>query len=324
MSTEHKGADFFVGLFLLIGFAIIAMMVLVFGRVSQGGKDSYPLKVEFPNASGLIKGCQVFLSGALVGSVAEPPRLVDDNYTVAVLLQINEGIQIPRKSTFQIRTAGMLGDAYVDVVPPVMIPPSKFTEADFAEPGELIKGQRVPGLDDLTAKGGMMIDTLNTEILRKLSAELDQINTATTSINERLLSEKNLKNLEEAFANLKEATDSFADTSKKLDSVVAKVEDVAKLAENTMKGADGAVAEVKLTLADFREAADATTKTVGSARLLINKVAQGDGPLGMLISDRQTAADLKALITNMRRSGVLFYKDRPAAPAAPPALRQRR
>ena len=319
MSTEHKGADFFVGLFLLIGIGIIAMMVLVFGRASQGGKSFYPLKVEFPNASGLIKGCEVFLSGARVGFVAESPQLVDDKYTVAVLIKINDGIQIPRQSTFQIRTAGMLGDAYVDVVPP-----NSFTETDFAKPGELIRGQRVPGLDDLTAKGGKMIDTLNTEILRKLSAELDQINTATTSINERLLSEKNLKNLEEAFANLKEATDSFAETSKKLDGVVEKVEDVAKLAENTMKGTDSAVAEVKLTLADFREAADATTKTVGSARLLINKVAQGEGPLGMLISDRQTAADLKALITNMRRSGVLFYKDRPAAPAATPASRQRR
>ena len=180
--------------------------------------------------------------------------------------------------------------------------PASFTEADFAKPWELIKGQRVPGLDDLTAKGGKMIDTMNTEILRKLSTELDEINAATKSINGQLLSEKNLKNIEEAFANLKEATGSFADTSKKLDGVVEKVEDVAKLAENTMKGADSAVAEVKLTLGDFRATAEATTKTVGSARLLINKVAQGEGPLGMLISDKQTAADLKALITNMRRS----------------------
>ena len=96
MSTEHKGADFFVGLLLLIGFGVIGLMALVFGRASQGGKNFYPLRVEFPNASGLIKDCQVFLSGALVGYVAEPPRLVDDKYTVAVLVQITDGIQIPR------------------------------------------------------------------------------------------------------------------------------------------------------------------------------------------------------------------------------------
>ena len=34
------------------------------------------------------------------------------------------------------------------------------------------------------------------------------------------------------------------------------------------------------------------------------------GPLGMLVNDKETADNLKALIYNMRKSGVLFYKDR--------------
>ena len=79
MSTEHKGADFFVGLFLLIGFGTIAIMVLIFGRADQAGKALYPLRVEFPNASGLIKGSEVFFSGARVGYLAAPPRVVDNN-----------------------------------------------------------------------------------------------------------------------------------------------------------------------------------------------------------------------------------------------------
>ncbi len=319
MSTEHKGIDFFVGLFVLIGFGVIAAMVLVFGRVAQGGQDRYRLTVEFPNANGIVNGSYVLLSGARIGDVASPPRLIDDNYTVAVDLSIHDEIKIPRTAVFQIRSSGMLGDSYVDVVPP-----KQFAPGDFAKPGDVIPGQRVPGLDDLTAKGGTMIDTINTEILKKVSAELDEIKTATTSINTQLLSETNLKNLEAAFANLKVATDNFAEASKKLDAVVAKVDDVAKLAESTMKGADSAMSDVKLTLAEFRTTAEAATKTVGSARLLIDRAAHGEGPLGMLISDRQTAADLKALIANLRRSGVLWYKDRPVEPAATPAPKRRR
>jgi phospholipid/cholesterol/gamma-HCH transport system substrate-binding protein len=318
MTTESKGADFFVGLFLLIGLGIIAIMVLVFGRVGQSGR-SYPLSVEFPNANGIVKGSYVLLSGARVGDVSAAPRLIDDKYTVVVDLKITDGIQIPRTAVFQIRSSGMLGDSYVDIVPP-----ASFTPADFATTGETIKGQRAAGLDELTAKGGEMMDTLNTEILRKVSAELDEIKIATTNINTQLLSEKNLKNLEEAFANLKESTGSFADTSKKLDAVVTKVEDVAKLAEGTMKGADSAMKDVKLTLADFRKTADASTKTIGSARLLIDKAMNGEGPLGMLISDKQAADDLKSLVSNMRRSGVLFYKDRAVAPAATPAPKRQR
>lgn len=319
MSTEHKGIDFFVGLFMLIGLGVVAAMVLIFGRVAQGGQSYYTLTVEFPNANGLVKGSYVLLSGARIGDVAEAPRLVDADYTVAVDLTIHQDIKIPRDSIFQIRSSGMLGDSYIDVVPP-----KEFAAGDFAKPGETIRGKRVPGLDDLTAKGGTMIDTINAEILKKVSAELDEIKIATASINTQLLNEKNLKNLEEAFANLKTATDNFAEASKKLDAVVAKVDDVAKLAEDTMKSADSAMGDVKLTLAEFRTTAETSTKTIGSAQLLIDKAMHGDGPLGMLISDKQTAADLKALIANLRRSGVLWYKDRPIPPAATPAPKRRK
>src|SRR5262249_22576303 len=130
MSTERKGLEFFVGLFLLIGLGMIGAMVLIFGRASQGMQKGYEITVEFPNASGIIKGCDVLISGARVGSVSQAPRLVNAQYAVAVPLMIDEGIKIPRTSRFQIRYNGMLGDAYVDVVPP-----AQYTEADYAKPG---------------------------------------------------------------------------------------------------------------------------------------------------------------------------------------------
>ena len=47
------------------------------------------------------------------------------------------------------------------------------------------------------------MDTLNSEILIKLNANLDEIKVATTNLNEKLLTEKNMKNIEETFENLK-------------------------------------------------------------------------------------------------------------------------
>src|SRR6266853_826742 len=158
MSTEPRGAEFFVGLFVLIGFGIIAAMVLIFGRVSQGMDKYYSIIVQFPNASGLIKNCDVLISGARVGVVAEQPRLVRQQYEVVVRLHVSERVKIPRTSSFQIRTNGMLGDSYVDIVPP-----KHFTPADFAQPEEVIAGERVGGFEELTAKGGEFVDKLNTE-----------------------------------------------------------------------------------------------------------------------------------------------------------------
>jgi hypothetical protein len=46
-------------------------------------------------------------------------------------------------------------------------------------------------------------------------------------------------------------------------------------------------------------------------------ITRGNGPVARLLNDRQTADDLSALISNLRRSGVLFYKNRP--PENPPS-----
>jgi phospholipid/cholesterol/gamma-HCH transport system substrate-binding protein len=306
MSNERKGVEFFVGLFLLIGFGVIAAMIVTFGRLGQGMEDQYPIRVRFPNASGLVKGSYVLLSGAQIGVVSQAPTLTGERYEVEVGLLLRETVKVPRTSVFQIRSSGMLGDSYVDVVPP-----TEFTPEDFAQPNERIIGLRTGGLDDLTSKGSEMIDTINTDVLKKVSATLDEIKDATTNLNDKLLSEKNLQNVEETFANLKITTDNFAKTARDLGEMVNRTQEVVDSAKGTMKTIDGAADELKLTLGDFR-------KTSDSANTLLTKATHGQGALGTLISDKQTADDLKALIANMRRSGVLWYKNRPVEPEQTP------
>jgi phospholipid/cholesterol/gamma-HCH transport system substrate-binding protein len=316
MSNERKGVEFLVGLFLLIGFGVIAAMIVTFGRLGQGMEDRYPLRVRFPNASGLVKGSNVLLSGAQIGVVSHAPRLTGENYEVEVGLLLREAVKVPRTSAFQIRSSGMLGDSYVDV-----LPPKEFSPADFAQPDELITGLRTGGFDELTSKGSQVMDTLNTDVLKKVSEALDEIKVTTANLNEKLLSEKNLKNVEETFANLKTTTENFSKTARDLDLVVNQTQEVVDSAKGTMKTIDGAAGDLRLALGDFRKASD-------SARNLLNKATSGDGALGTLISDKQTAEDLKALISNMRRSGVLWYKNRPGgasevAPAAKPTPKNR-
>lgn len=305
MSTERKGVEFFVGLFLFVGFGVVAALVVTFGRAGQALETYYPIRVRFPNASGLVKGSDVLLSGARIGVTNKAPALIGEKYEVEVELSIRESVRIPRMATFQIRSNGMLGDSYVDVV----VPPD-FDPKDFAEPGELITGKRTGGLDELTSKGSQMMDTLNTEILRKLSVELDEIHTATKSINEELLNKKNLGNLEETLANLKTATADFSKATKDLDLVVTKTQEAVDSAKGTLKTVDGAAGDLRLGIGDFRKVAD-------SARTLLNKANSGEGTLGLLMADKQTAENLRALVANMRRSGVLFYKDRPLSTTEP-------
>ena len=113
---------------------------------------------------------------------------------------------------------------------------------------------------------------------------MKQVQTLTTSINERILTETNVQNLQETFANLKETTAGFKKTSVSLDNTLAKVGD----------------------------ATERAGKAVDTFQKLGKTANEGKGALGVLMSDKETAENLKTLIANLRRSGVLFYKDKPS------------
>lgn len=314
MTSEGKGAEVYVGLFLLIGFAFVAVMVVKFGRVGQGLAKYYEVTVEFPNASGLIKGADVLLAGARIGHAADAPfLLVAGGYSVGVKLKIREDVKIPRAARFVVNQAGLLGDVYIDVIPPAKLDPN-----DVLQPGEMISGTHKPGLEDLQKQGGL--------VLEKLASELDEIRTLTANLNNDLLSKENLKNLSETFESLKTTSANLSEASKRLDPIFTKADAAVESTRSTMKRADEAAAQLEKMIADFRKVANTADKTLQSARGMVEtgtkvlqKADRGDGALGLLLSDRETAENLRVLIANMRRSGPVFYKNREPEKAAPKA-----
>jgi len=279
---ERKNLELLVGLFVLVGCGVIASLVITFGRLGQGLSNYYPLRVEFPNAGGLVKDSDVVLAGARIGFVSEAPKLTGSSYVVEVKLNIHEHIRIPRKSNFLVGSSGLMGDRFVDVVPMPGFDPN-----DLAQPDELIRGSRGAGIEDLTTKGALVMD--------QLIAELDEIKKMTSAINHRLLHEENLKNLEESINNLRSTTTALSEGTKRLEPVLT----------NAGKAVDSA-----------KDLVDSGKELVDSGKALVKKAGDGPGPLGTLLSDRQASEDLKAFLYNLRKSGPLFYKDRPLPPTA--------
>ena len=101
---------------------------------------------------------------------------------------------------------------------------------------------------------------------------------------------------------MKETSSSFAEASKKIDGVVKK--------------AEGAIETGQQTFVSAKSAADELKKTILDIRSVVQQAKQGRGALGALLSDREMAENLKALVVNLRRNGILWYKDR-AQPKPP-------
>jgi ABC-type transporter Mla subunit MlaD len=315
MSDRRQGTEIYVGLFLVIGFGILAYMVILFGKTGERTQASYKLVAEFPNASGLARGASVLLSGANIGRVASGPDLEPGTYRITATLAIRADVKLPRETKFVIGSSGLLGDKYVDVQLP-----AKFTLDNPLKDGEAVSPSKTPstGLSELTDKGAVVMD--------KLVKEIEQIETLTARLNEGLLHERNLKNVEQTFENLKLTTDNFRQASLSLEEVVSKAGTLIESTQGTVKTADATASELQIAIGDLRKMIASATKAVDNTAGLAKKAADGEGALGVLINDKKMADDLKALAANLRRSGVLFYKDRPVgatpAPAATPKARR--
>ena len=307
MSSESKGSELYVGVFLAIGLAILAAMLVRFGGVSQSFTNFYSVTVEFPNASGLVKDAQVLLAGARIGYVEQPPiLLVRENFGVAVKLKIREDVPLPRDATFVVDQSGLLGDCYIDVLPPAQI-----DRKNLIQSGETVQGGTKPGLGALQQQG--------TVTLTKLTESLDELKKLIVDLDRDLLNKQNMKALSDTFANLKVTTDNLSVSTKKLDAILEKGDGAVAAAKKTFETADLAAADLRTSMTEFKKVAETADKTMESARTFVDtgnrvlkKAEGGDGALGMLLTDKETAANLKSFVTNLKRSGPVFYKDRPA------------
>lgn len=304
MKIDSRGIEWKVGLFMLIGLGLIAGMAIQFGKLGQGLKKYYVITAEFPNASGLLKGADVYMAGARVGFTADAPQLIEKRFAVKVVLKIKEGVRIPRGSSILIGASGFLGDAFVGINPP-----ANPNLNDNLKNGDYVIGTRLEGFGDLAVKGADVMD--------ELKKRLQELETPIKDIRERVLSDRNLKAIDETFSSLSELTRDLKGSVKGIDDVIAKAKEAVETVKDTFGSVkapiakiDAAAADLKVTLTSVKSAANSADRALESARLLIGKANTGKGSLGMLLADKETGDNLKALIQNLREHGILWYKNK--------------
>ena len=279
-----------VGIFVAIGLSILAALVVQFGRLGEGFKAYYGLTVHFTDASGLLKGSDVLLGGAKIGQVSGPPRLVKSGPGVDVPLRIFDYVKIATGSTITVGSSGLLGDRFVNITPPLGKPTT------YIAKGARVEGVREKGLDDITKEGGALIKDLRGAVVK--------IDATVSRLNDQALSPANMVHLKETFDNLSKTSAAFAESSKKIDGIMVK-------ADETMGSAKEAADKLQLAASDAR-------KTIQSAGRIMNEATAGDGLLAMLLTNKEVANNLRALISNLRSHGVLFYRDSAAKMSPPP------
>jgi virulence factor Mce-like protein len=219
------------------------------------GSGGYSLNAVFSNALNLPMNAKVKLAGADVGQLES---MVARNYTAVTRLRIRDGVQLPRGSTAELRTASPLGDVFVALKPPADDPAdtpllrngdtigldstaaAATVESVLSSAAILVNGGAVRNFTNIIngfgkATGdqgqafGDMIRKSN-ELLGTLDARSDQISRALTQLS-HLAEQLDAKNqtIRDLMATARPATSALADNTGQLSNLAVQVGDTSRL-----------------------------------------------------------------------------------------------
>lgn len=338
MAAGEQRTTTLVGVFIFAGLAVLTWLIMQFGRFENSYDEVYDIEVRFSDASGLIDGTPVRLAGVRIGSVSGKPILESVSPPkVRVPIAIDGSRILPADAVFQIQSATVLGDKLIVVT----IPENPSTAV--LGPKSLIDGGGASGLeaiqDDIVAVAGdvriLMSDARTT--LLKFDSALDEIRTVASHLGETvdqlntgIFSENNVEAISRTLANVEDASVGARNASADLKPLlldarkaINQVASLAEKAEGTFEEVDAqlanigpAVEEVPETMRSLRRVANKAEGAVGEAEKTFAKAGRtldnlnsDEGLVGTLTQDEEVNTDTKTFIKNLRRHGILGYKD---------------
>jgi phospholipid/cholesterol/gamma-HCH transport system substrate-binding protein len=267
LSAEAK-----VGLLVLGSSIILLWMTVLVGKFEFGKPKGYQVTATFDTVSGLDLKAAVRMAGVQIGTV-ETVEL--ENSKARVILRINPDVKIPRGTEAAVKTMGLLGDKYVDLIP----------SQHRVEPGQA--GQERSGFYKEGDRIERSIASSDTDqLITKLSAIADDIKQVTGSLRTVFGSQRGEKSMEDILQDLRQTTANIKEFSYALrgdgSELITRLND---LAQNLNGVVNDNRDNLKVTMENVREASKNAELALASIENVTKKIDRGEGTLGKLVNE---------------------------------------
>ena len=261
-----------VGLLVLGSSVILLWMTMMVGKFDFGKPQGYAVSATFDTVSGLDLKAAVRMAGVQIGTV-ETVELEDSK--ARVILRINPGVKIPRGTEAAVKTMGLLGDKYVDLVP------SQY---------QAESGQTPPERSGFYKEGDRVERTIPSsdadQLISKLSGIADDIKQVTGSLRQVFGSQRGEKSMEDILHDLRQTTANIKEFSYALSGDGSEL--VMRMNE-LVQNLNGMVNEnkdnLKVTMENIREASKNAEMALASIENVTKKIDRGEGTLGKLVNE---------------------------------------
>ena len=264
-----------VGLFFLLGLALIWVTFESLSGKSLKADSSYELTARFATIKELKSGDEVRMAG-VSGGMVKATQL--SGRFAEVILQIDDRIEVPADSVATIAMSGLLGSNYVSLTLGV-------GDSGALAPGSVIRSQDTPDLNTVVSQIG--------EVGRKVEQALSQFtgtlgtDGSSDSIMGKLngIVDENRVKIDTITSNLEVVSQRLRDGEGTLGKLLSD---------------DSGYTELIAAIEEIRGAATDARSFMANAQGLVEQIKQGEGTLGTLIYDDKIGEDIRLTALNLR------------------------
>lgn len=301
MRKSTIGPDFLVGLFVLIGLTAIASLIVLLSGVTTADLGVTRITVKMESADGLIRGTKVMMSGVRIGRVIAHPDLTPDGRRAIIQVAIQQPFVVRKGSNFVVRPEGILGDRFVEVIPP------DDPDAPALVDGDVAEGSRTTGLGDLAATAEELVDKIRPTLTTVQNAT-KRVDSILGKVDEQILTEDTVASLRSAIGELGSVVEKLNESIAGIGKVVENAQQASGSLRSALTRVDTELLDAR-TLDQLKSTIANLERTVASLQRFAQTLAQGEGVIGRLSTDKKLADDLAAFVQNLRERGILFYAD---------------
>ena len=317
---EQKRLETKVGLFVFIGLALLAMLLIQFSKGASLFHGTYNLRLHASNVGGLQQRAKVLLAGVQVGSVSDI-QLADDTKSVTILLKIYKNFKIYSDARFVIEQSGFLGDQYVAIVP-------TDSQGPFLTNNAPVKCAPPFNLQEVARSAAGFVQRID-ETAGKLDASV-------TDLRRVVLNAETLTNFSITMNNMRTVSEQAMGTMSDINAVIATngsqvslaVSNVLFFSQQLTRMADTADSLLATNTPDITAAVKNIKSSTDTLNQLMDDLRSGRGLAGTVLQNQQLATNVQAIAnnlsiatSNLNRLGLwhfLFHKE-PLRTNAPPS-----
>ncbi len=301
-----------VGVAILVAAILLIYMTFSVGGLSFFDEDGMRIQVVFHSVSGLGKKAPVQISGVTVGQV-ESVELVEEG--ARAILRIDSGVKIKNGGYAAVKSSGVLGDRFVEIVPG--------TGPELLADGQTLAAQdEAPGMEDLMNRFSNIADDVKavTTVLRaifeggKLKESLDNIMASTESLTRQIdefVKEnraslgRSVSNVESFTATLNTKGGPLLDKGTRLidqgNELMASLNEIAQKVRRG-EGTIGKLVQDEAAYNRLNSALDDLGKALKGVESITKKIEKGEGTVGKLFADDTAYENLNVALSGVGRT----------------------